>query len=131
MLRIIILNYERPENVKKIVFSLWKLFPKITVIYNTGHKTSTKTPVLHAGGVLGSIIEMILVNHPLKYLGAPGLVIIFRGLLFSFHTLTLFNETQSLPISFALISIAVLTLGVLLVLVSGILFAINRSVFHK
>jgi len=104
---------------------------KITVIYNTGHKTSTKNPVLHAGGVLGSIIEMILVNHPLKYLGVPGLVIIFCGLLFSFHTLTLFNETQSLPISFALISIAVLTLGVLLVLVSGILFAINRSVFHK
>ena len=34
MLRIIILNYERPENVKKIVFSLWKLFPKITVINN-------------------------------------------------------------------------------------------------
>ena len=34
MLRIIILNYKRPENVKKIVFSLWKLFPRITVINN-------------------------------------------------------------------------------------------------
>ena len=34
MLRIIILNYERPENVEKIVFSLKKYFPKITVINN-------------------------------------------------------------------------------------------------
>ena len=34
MLRIILLNYKRPENVKKIVFSLWKMFPKITVINN-------------------------------------------------------------------------------------------------
>ena len=34
MLRIIILNYKRPENVKKIVFSLWKYFPRITVINN-------------------------------------------------------------------------------------------------
>ena len=34
MLRLIILNYKRPENVKKIVFSLWKMFPKITVINN-------------------------------------------------------------------------------------------------
>ena len=34
MLRLVILNYQRPENVKKIVFSLWKLFPRITVINN-------------------------------------------------------------------------------------------------
>ncbi len=34
MLRLVIHNYQRPENVKKIVFSLWKLFPKITVINN-------------------------------------------------------------------------------------------------
>ena len=32
---------------------------KITVIYDTGHKTSTKNPVSHAGGVLGSLIELI------------------------------------------------------------------------
>ena len=34
MLRIIILNYKRPENVKKIVFSLRKFFPRITIINN-------------------------------------------------------------------------------------------------
>ena len=34
MLRVILLNYKRPENVKKIVFSLWKMFQKITVINN-------------------------------------------------------------------------------------------------
>jgi hypothetical protein len=34
MLRLIILNYKRPENVEKIVFSLCKIFPKITVINN-------------------------------------------------------------------------------------------------
>ena len=34
MLRIIILNYKRPENVEKIVFFLSKLFPRITIINN-------------------------------------------------------------------------------------------------
>ena len=34
MLRLIILNYKRPENVKKIVFALWKVFPNITIINN-------------------------------------------------------------------------------------------------
>tara|TARA_R110001583_G_scaffold24_2_gene226 strand:+ start:132 stop:773 length:642 start_codon:yes stop_codon:yes gene_type:complete len=34
MLRIIILNYKRPENVKQIVLSLQPIFPKITIINN-------------------------------------------------------------------------------------------------
>ena len=34
MLRIILLNYNRPDNVKNIVFSLRKYFPRITIINN-------------------------------------------------------------------------------------------------
>ena len=34
MLRIILLNYKRPENIKQIILSLWNLFPRITVINN-------------------------------------------------------------------------------------------------
>ena len=104
---------------------------KITVIYDTGHKTSTKNPVSHAGGVLGSLIEIILVRHPLKYLGLPGIASILVGLGFLSYTFTVYNETLLLPISLALISFTTLTLGFLLVLSSGILFSINRSVFHK
>ena len=104
---------------------------KITVIYDTGHKTSTKNPISHAGGVLGSLIEIILVRHPLKYLGLPGIALILLGLGFLSYTFTVYNETLLLPISLALISFTTLTLGFLLVLSSGILFSINRSVFHK
>ena len=104
---------------------------KITVIYDTGYKTSTKNPVSHAGGVLGSLIEIILVRHPLKYLGLPGIASILVGLGFLSYTFTVYNETLLLPISLALISFTTLTLGFLLVLSSGILFSINRSVFHK
>ena len=104
---------------------------KITVIYDTGYKTSTKNPVSHAGGVLGSLIEIILVRHPLKYLGLPGIALILLGLGFLSYTFTIYNETLLLPISLALISFTTLTLGFLLVLSSGILFSINRSVFHK
>ena len=104
---------------------------KITVIYDTGHKTSTKNPVSHAGGVLGSLIEIILVRHPLKYLGLPGIASILVGLGFLSYTFTIYNDTLLLPISLALISFTTLTLGFLLVLSSGILFSINRSVFHK
>ena len=104
---------------------------KITVIYDTGRRTSTKNPILHGSGVLGSLIEMILVKHPLKYLGVPGLIVLICGILLSSYTISVFNETQLLPIPFALVSIGILLLGFLLLLSSGILFAINRSVFHK
>ena len=40
----------------------------VTVIYNTGEKTSTKNPLSHSVGVLASIIELIAINHPLRYL---------------------------------------------------------------
>ena len=104
---------------------------KITVIYDTGRRTSTKNPILHGSSVLGSLIEMILVKHPLKYLGIPGFVIIFCGVLLSSYTISVFNQTALLPIPFALVSIGSLLLGFLLLMTSGILFAINRSIFHK
>jgi len=104
---------------------------KITVIYDTGRRTSTKNPILHGSNVLGSLIEMILVKHPLKYLGIPGLIVIFCGILLSSYTISVFNQTALLPIPFALVSIGLLLLGFLLLMTSGILFAINRSIFHK
>jgi len=104
---------------------------KITVIYDTGRRTSTKNPILHGSNVLGSLIEMILVKHPLKYLGIPGLIVIFCGILLSSYTISVFNQTALLPIPFALVSIGSLLLGFLLLMTSGILFAINRSIFHK
>jgi len=59
------------------------------------------------------------------------LIIIFCGIMLSSYTISVFNETQLLPIPFALVSVGILLLGFLLLLSSGILFAINRSVFHK
>ena len=38
MLRVILLNYKRPENVRQIVLSLWNMFPRITVINNNPDK---------------------------------------------------------------------------------------------
>ena len=104
---------------------------KVTVLYDTGTKTSTKHPVLHAGGVLASLIEMILIKHPLKYLGLPGILVIFIGIFSSSIALSIFNDTRILPLSYTIISLIFLTIGTMLVLVSGILFSINRNVYHK
>ena len=104
---------------------------KVTVLYDTGKRTSTKHPVLHAGGVFASLIEMVIIKHPLKYLGLPGILILFLGIIFSIITFIIFNDLRTLPISYAIISLIFLTLGTMMILVSGVLFSINRTVYHK
>ena len=104
---------------------------KVTVLYDTGTKTSTKHPISHAGSVFASLVEMILIKHPLKYLGLPGILGILLGLIFSSISFSIFNDTRILPISYTILSLIFLTLGTMLVLVSGILFSINRTIHHR
>ena len=99
----------------------------VTVLYNTGTRTSTQNPIRHGGGVLISLLEMVLMKRPLTFLGIPGLIMSFIGIITSSFTLISFNETGYFSIPLTLLSIVLFTVGVMLVLVSGILFSFNRT----
>ena len=102
---------------------------KVKVIYSTGTKTSTQNPISHGSGVLINLIELVLLKHPLKYLGIPGMIFTMIGIISSSYVLTLFNETRYFSVPFTLISLGLLILGIILVLVSGILYSIKSSYF--
>ncbi|MHB8545760.1 MAG: glycosyltransferase family 2 protein [Nitrosotalea sp.] len=104
---------------------------KITVIYDTGGKTSTKNPVSHSGEVITSLIEHIALKHPLKFLGIPGAILIGLGILFSIMVLSTFNTTRYFSIPFTLISIGTLLVGVMLFLISILLFSITLAIRRK
>ena len=101
---------------------------KVTVIYDTKGKTSTKNPISHGGGVLISLIELILIKRPLSFLGIPGLIILMVGIYSSTYVLSIFNETRYFSIPFTLISMSLITLGILLLSVAAILFSFNKSI---
>ena len=103
----------------------------VTVIYNTGHRTSTKNPVLHAGGVFASLIEMILIKHPLRYLGIPGIILIISGIISSVYVLSVFNDIGYFSVPYTLLAIATLAFGLLMILVSGLLFTFNIQLKKK
>jgi glycosyltransferase involved in cell wall biosynthesis len=103
----------------------------VTVLYNTGGRTSTQNPIRHGGGVLISLLEMILMKRPLTYLGIPGLIMSIFGIITSSLTLISFNETGYFSIPITLLSIVMFTVGIMLVLVSGILFSFNRTIKSK
>lgn len=100
---------------------------KVTVIYNTGEETSTKNPISHSTGVVASLIEIIALRYPLRYLGIPGLILIGIGMSFGILVLSYFNETRQFSIPSTLIALGGLTLGTVLVLMSIVLFSISRA----
>ena len=104
---------------------------KVTVLYNTGYSTSTKNPISHTTGVVASIIEAILIKHPIKYLGIPGLLLIISGIITSIYVLTIFNETRYFSIGFTMLGLGLFAFGILLILVSGLLYSFNKQIKNK
>ena len=99
----------------------------MTVLYNTGEKTSTKNPVSHSMTVIASIIELIAINHPLKYLGIPGFVLLIIGIVYSVVVLTIFNDTRYFSIPSTLLALGSLVLGLMLLLMSVVLYSISHQ----
>lgn len=100
---------------------------KVTVIYNTGGRTSSKNPISHTTEVIGSIIEKIALKHPLKYLGIPGIALIITSIIFGINLSTVFNETGYFSIPITLIVLGTLVVGTMMVLISVLLYTLNLN----
>lgn len=99
---------------------------KVTVLYKRGTKTSTKDPVTHSVEVVTSLIELIAIKHSLRYLGIPGFALIVIGIIFAITSITIFNETRYFSIPITLVAFGSILAGLILLLMSVLLFSINR-----
>ena len=99
----------------------------VKVIYNTSNETSTKNPISHSADVVGSLVEQIAIAHPLKYLGIPGFILLIVGIVFSVAVITIFNDTRYFSIPTTLVALGTLVIGLMLILMSIVLFAIARG----
>lgn len=104
---------------------------KVSVIYDTGMETSTKNPILHSGEVVTSLIEIIAIKSPLKFIGIPGSILLFFGLIFAANVAVVFNETRYFSIPFTMISVVFLVIGAMLLLMSVLLFSISRNTKYQ
>jgi len=100
----------------------------VTVLYNTGFKTSTKNPISHSTGVLASLLQLVAINHPLRFLGIPGFILFFVGIIFSIIVMTMFNESRFFSIPSTLVALGSLVTGLMLILMSVVLFSISQIV---
>ena len=104
---------------------------KITVIYDTGAKTSTKNPISHTGEVVSSLLEITAIRSPLKFIGIPGIVLIIAGLYFTINVAVTFTEIGYFSIPFTLIGATCLALGSILFLMSILLFSVSKRSLKK
>ena len=100
---------------------------KVTVLYNTGEKTSSKDPISHSVGVIASLLELIAINHPLRYLGIPGLILLIIGIVFSVLVISMFNEDRYFSVPSTLVALGSLVIGLILLLMSVVLYSIAKT----
>jgi glycosyltransferase involved in cell wall biosynthesis len=100
---------------------------KVTVLYNTGERTSTKNPISHTSEVIGVLIEQIAIKHPLKVLGIPAIILIISSIYFGINAISLFNETRyfSLPLTFITTGTGII--GSMMLLISILLYSISKN----
>jgi glycosyltransferase involved in cell wall biosynthesis len=99
----------------------------VTVLYDTGLKTSTKDPVSHSMSVIASLLESIAIHHPLKYLGIPGIFLLIIGLGFTTYSISNFNETGNFSLPPIVSAMSSLIIGLILLLMSVVLYSISHN----
>jgi len=104
---------------------------KITVLYNTGRKTSTKGVMSHFSELIGGIIRIIAIRHPLRYLGIPGFILLILGILYSGIVISIFNETRYFSIPSTFVALGSLMIGLVLLLMAVVLYSISNLERNK
>lgn len=94
-------------------------------------ETSTHHPVSHGVSVLMSTMKFTSIEHPLKFYGIPGFILLGIGFFFSVWTIQVFSETRQIITNLALFGIASLLLGTMLIITSILLYSLVSVVRER
>lgn len=102
----------------------------ISVKYGIG-KTSTHNPAFHTLDVLASVVKLTSLRHPLIFYGFPGLVVTLVGIYYAVVTFLDVQQIQvitPIALAHALLSLALLSIGLLTLFTGVILFTMTTVV---
>ena len=69
-------------------------------------------------------LKFISIEHPLKFYGLPGLILLGIGLIFTIMTIQGFAETRQILLSTSIIGFGSIIFGTILLLTSVILYTL-------
>ena len=90
--------------------------------------TSTHHPVSHGVSVIVSTMKFISMDHPLRFYGIPGIILLTIGLFFSFWAIQGFVETSQIITNVSLIGIGTTIIGLIFLMNAILLFSLVNLV---
>jgi glycosyltransferase involved in cell wall biosynthesis len=95
--------------------------------YDTDVKSnSTHNPISHGVSVLMSLIRRVVEEHPLTYLGIPGIICLLVGLFFGVWMLQIYAAEHRIVTNVALAAISFILIGLFAIFTAITLYAIAR-----
>jgi len=91
-----------------------------------GLETSTRGPLRHGVGVIMSIVRLVVEERPLLFLGVPGAVSLFFGILFGVWTLQIYVAEHRVVTNIVLASVGFIMIGLFSIFTAITLYAIAR-----
>ena len=83
--------------------------------------TSTKVPSSHGLSVLSYLLKIIAIKYPIFFIGIPGLFLILIGMILGLITLQIYDQTNILNITYAVLISSFFIVGTLSVFASLLL----------
>lgn len=100
---------------------------EVPVVCNyKGLETSTHAPLAHGVSVIMSVVKLVVEDHPLLFLGMPGVVFLLIGVLFGVWMLQIYALEHRIVTNVALASMAFTLVGFFALFTGITLYAIAR-----
>jgi len=101
----------------------------IKILYDGN--TSTHNPALHGISVIMSTLKFVSLEHPLKFYGIPGIILLIFGLFFVGWTISEYITIDNFPIHVALLGVAGVIMGTILLVTAILLYSIVSLLREK
>lgn len=93
--------------------------------------TSTHNPISHGTSVIFSTMKFTAIEHPLKFYGIPGIILLIAGLFFIIWTIKEFSISREIITNLALIGTGATIIGTMLLITSIILYSLVNVVRER
>jgi glycosyltransferase involved in cell wall biosynthesis len=94
--------------------------------YDTAENHSTHNSLRHGTSVIMSLVRLIVEKHPLMFLGVPGALSTFVGLVFGLWLLQIYTIEHRIVTNVALASVSFILIGLFAMFTAITLYAITR-----
>jgi glycosyltransferase involved in cell wall biosynthesis len=97
----------------------------VRIRYRGLKRTSKRTPLSHGGELLTNILQIMVEERPLLYLGLPGIAFLLLGFLLTAYQALMSNYTQYFSLQVMIVIFGLATVGFTLIVSSLILYALK------